>query len=203
MPDRRGYPWKERCGKGSALEVYVKPLHLCMLTGLFVFVVGGCRTMEEGPEGTSLPPGSSMTLLVPFTVPADRARVGLPTKDGGQPASGYEVRCLLEVENLGRVPQEIPAGEYRIEKTRTERTYFVDEDQTPYLVAANGLLLAGEKPTPMYRVTNVFFEPGQPASLYRLGCSRLGGRDSPYVTIDEIEALLAGVVEFSSPAPVR
>ena len=159
--------------------------------------------MEKGPVGTNLPAGSSMTLLVPFTVPADRARVGLPVKGGSRPASGYEVRCLFEVENLGKEPQQIPAGGYRIEKTRTERTYFVDEDRAPYLVAANGLLLAGEKPTPMYRVTNVFFEPGQAASLYRLGCSRLGGRDAPYVTIEEIEALLAGVVEFSGREPVR
>ena len=51
----------------------MKPFHSCLLAGFVVFSFGGCRTMEEGPVGTGLPAGSSMTLLVPFTVPADRA----------------------------------------------------------------------------------------------------------------------------------
>ena len=145
--------------------------------------------------------GSSMRLLVPVTVPANRARVGLPVAPGDGAERGYELRCLLEVTNLGKASQEIPAGPYRIEKTQTERTYFVDENQAPIVVASNGLLLAGERATPMYRVTSVFFEPGQAADLYRLACSRLGVRDSRYVTIAEIEALLSGLVEFENASP--
>lgn len=173
--------------------------------GILVFLGAGCQTTNSdmGPKGTSLETGTSMTLLVPVTVPADRARIGLPVRESGGVEEGYEVRCLFEVKNLSKMPQEIPAGDYRVEKTETERTYFVDENQSPYLLAANGLLLAGEQPTPMYRVTNVFFEPDQAADLYRLGCSRLGGRNSQYVTIAEIETLLSGVVEFKNPGSVR
>jgi hypothetical protein len=169
--------------------------------GIVVFLGAGCQTIESdlSPQGTSLATGSTMTLLVPVTVPANRARVGLPVKRSGEAASGYEVHCLFEVENVGKVSQEIPVGDYRVKKTETERTYFVDEKRGPYLVASTGLLLASDRATPMYQVTNIFFEPGQAADLYRLGCSRLGGRGTRYVTIEEMEALLSGVVEFEDP----
>lgn len=172
--------------------------------GVLVLLCVACQTVASdlGPEGTSLATGSIMTLLIPVSVPAERARVGLSVSGGDGAEGGHEVRCLIEVENLGKASQEIPAGRYRVKKTETERTYFVDAKQSPILVASNALLLAGERATPMYRVTNVFFEPGQAADLYRLACSRLGGRDSRYVTIAEIEALLSGIVEFQDPAPV-
>jgi len=162
-------------------------------------LVAGCQSTDHrgGPKGTSLPPGSTVTLLQEVTVPAGRARIGLRVAGGGN-ESGYEPRCLVEVRNVGKDSQAIPAGDYRVKRTRVERTYFADERQSPYLLASTDLLLAGEQPTPMYRVTNIFFEPGQAADLHRLSCSRLGGRESRWVTIAEMRGLLAGVVEFSA-----
>jgi len=182
----------------------MKNVLICLQAGVLVLLSFGCQTLDSDlePQGTSLAAGSSMRLLFPVTVPANRARVGLPIAPGDGAERGYELRCLLEVTNLGKASQEIPAGPYRIEKTQTERTYFVDEKQVPIVVASNGLLLAGgERATPMYRVTSVFFEPGQAADLYRLACSRLGVRDSRFVTIAEIEALLSGLVEFENASP--
>ncbi len=143
-------------------------------------------------------PGATISLLVPVVIPPGRAHVGLPVKSDDAP-SGYKTRCLLEVENVGEGPQEVPPGEYRVEKTTTEQTYFVDKRQEPVMLASNRLLLASEGASPRYRLTNVFLEPNQAAGIYRLGCSRLGGRNTVYVTIADMEVLLAGVVEFNDP----
>ncbi len=161
----------------------------------------GCPSAGKGggPKGTTLPQGTVVRLLVPISIPNGRARAGLPVKGGGGPSSDYEIHCLLEVRRVTEGSQEVPPGEYRVEKTETERSYFVDEGSGPYLVASKGLLVASERATPMYRITNVFFEPGQAAGIYRLTCSRLGGQYEPYVTIAEFNSLLAGVVEIDEP----
>jgi hypothetical protein len=159
-------------------------------------VISGCQSSGGAAKAYWLAPGSTMSLLVPVTIPANRTKVDLRLAAAARSSRTRELRCMLEVRNLKGSPQHVPVGAYVIEKTEIDRNIFVDERGHPHMLASNGLLLASQGPSNVLTVTSYYFQQGQPADLYRFACSR-PGRRGDFLSVEQIESLLQDVISFT------
>lgn len=188
------------CLSPPTRSITEQPLLTSTLALVLVCVITACQSLGSATGARVLTPGSTMNLMVRMTIPANRSKVDLRLATGVRGSKTGGVRCVLEVRNVENSPQEVPVGTYVIERTEVDRSQFVDERGRPHMLASNGLMLAGDGPSNVLSITSYFFEDGQAAGLYRLACSRPGRRGN-FLSSEQIEGLLPGVVTFTSRLP--